>query len=186
MGKALVLFSQWLLHCAPSPQSGHQSYSQVLPCSWVCCMSRKGPCSCLGRQDIPAHLAFLILLWAEKWFLFLIVTIQQKSISHSSNSTRIATLPGQTARQCVSTGFESDVWRPWSSSGPEHPLVSQAPHRLSKEEIVGNYIGHFCFLWWKLQGLSGVCPVWDQCSGCRSALCRCLKPAEDRRRGGLF
>lgn len=36
------------------------------------------------------------------------------------------------------------------------------------QEIVGNYIGHFCFLWWKLQGVSDICPVWDQWSGCTS------------------
>lgn len=44
----------------------------------------------------------------------------------------------------------------------------------------------FLLLWWKLQGVSDICTAWDQWSGYRSGLCRCLEPAEYGWWGGLL
>lgn len=83
------------------------------------------------------------------------------------------------------------VWK-WCLKSMKEPwtktslLILQTHHWTSKEGTAGNYIGHFCFLWWKLQGVSGTCTAWDQWSGCRSGLHRCLGPAEYGWWGGLL
>lgn len=75
------------------PQLGHRSNCEMSVMQLLCWVGIKRACSYLGKQDPnnPAHLAFLLLLWAEKCvvFFFLIVTSYQETMSHSSKTTNI-------------------------------------------------------------------------------------------------